>query len=237
MRKLIEGLLSDRVSKIGTILICILFATAFLIGNSNTDSIIDEDNPLEIIYKPHKQNENQTSYFFLLEPDDLGNMKIEVDIINYNHSQDELFTIIQEGDYSNDVGERQFFKPKLIYLYHDNKIYSPSSNTDKWYRPTGKIEFEYSEGKIQDKKVLNNGITILGSEIEENVTDFSLLIYTKDENSESNLELYPFDTINTVLVFDFPNKSNINFILKIPDQLKSYSVNPSIIELNNKQGK
>ena len=64
----------------------------------------------------------------------------------------------------------------------------------------------------------------------QNITNFGLLIFANDSNSESHLEIYPFDYIDTFILFDFPNNSNINIIVEIPKELNSYEISSRVFE-------
>lgn len=213
------------------ILVIILFLImVYVIALNN-----NENNNLELISKPHIQNKDQTSYFLSLEPDNLGNFKIELDVINYNKNSSRIFSIIQE-DIPKKDGKYKEFNPNLVYLFYSNKIYSISSNKDQGYHVSGKIGATISENGFEETRILEQKIAMLLPNIANNITDFSLLIFVKDENSKSTLSYYPLDSIKSVITFDFPNESNVNFLMKIPPELKSYSVKPSVLIKDKQTG-
>lgn len=225
---------------IGAILV-LLVLSVFLISNQYTS----QDDNVEVKYNQHLQNKNQTSYFIKLTPDDLGNLKIEANIINYTQTHDFLLSIVQQYPEPKKDGICCPSTPKLVYLYSSDRIYSLTSNTD-WMGHSGKLTFSITlpnektvnSGSTQqiDKGVSEQRIKLLPPKENKNLTDFSLLLFAQDENSKSNLMYYPFDSVHTVMVFEFPNYSNVNLLIEIPDELKSYSVTSSVFEQNKQTG-
>lgn len=186
----------------------------------------------------HIQNKNQTSYFLELVPDNLGNFEITVDVVNYNNSYNEIFSIVQQEDHPQNGGGYKQFKPNLAYGSYSTKKYSITSNTDEALSSSTKasVTINFEDKKIEDVWISEQGSGLNLPDKPEYVTDFSLLIYSHDRSSRNSLKWYPFDTVNSVIVFDFPNKSNVNLLLEIPNELKSYSVIVSLSEQNKNTG-
>ena len=219
------------------ILILIIILFCLIVIDSKSD---DESLNLQLITKSYSQNRDEASYFLLLEPDNLGNLKITVDVIDYNQNSSRIFSVIQEQNkfvIENGTKKYYAFYPKLAYVYYSNKIYSISSNIDENFHVSGTISATIDEDGFKKTKISKQKYDlILPDNIGENVSDFSLLIFTKDENSESKLYMYPFDEIKTVTVFDFPNRSNINILVEIPNEFNSYTIEPFIFEINKETG-
>ena len=220
----------ENILKLSLIMLFIfLFFFIFINSISNENQL----NNIEIKANPHLQNENEASYFILLEPDILGNLKIQVDVIDYNTSYKNIFYIIQQENKYGTVGggddkEYQQFNLNLGYLYYYNKVY----NLRYTHSLNVLVDFNDKETFISSQSINLS----LPHNIEKNITDFSLLIFLRDEASKSNLEKYPFDKIDTVVTFDFPNKSNINILLEMPKIHKSYNITPIIYEQNKETG-
>jgi len=226
--------------KLKIYIIMLFFLFLFLIfTNLTSDEIINsisnenQLNDIDLKTNSYLQNKNESSYFILLEPDFLGNLKIQVDVTDYNQNYKNIFSIIQqENKYhlvdDGDVKKYQQFNLNLVYLYYSNKIYN------KKYTYGVSILADY---KDNETFISSQSINLSFSDnIEKNMTDFSLLIFLRDESSKSNLEKYPFDKIETVVTFDFPNKSNINILLEMPKNYKSYNIKPIIYEQNKETG-
>jgi hypothetical protein len=216
------------------ILILIIILFCLIVIDSKSD---DECLNLQLITKSYSQNRDEASYFLLLEPDNLGNLKITVDVIDYNQNSSRIFSIIQpeQKKYVIENGTKKYdaFYPNLAYVYYSNKIYPISSNIDETFHIYGTISATIDEDGFKGTKISKQKYDLsLPDEIGENISDFSLLIFTKDENFESNLEKYPFDDIKTVVVFDFPNRTNINILVDIPNEFNSYTIEPFIFEEN-----
>jgi len=213
-------------------LIILSFTLIFFIF-INSISNENQLNNIEIKADPLLQNKDEASYFIILEPDILGNLKIQVDVIDYNQSYKNIFSIIQqENKYdtfgSGDVKEYQQFNLELAYLYYCNKIY----NLKYAHSLSVLVDFKDDETFISSQSINLS----LPDNIEKNITDFSLLIFLRDEASKSNLGDYPFDKVDTVVTFDFPNKSNVNIMIEMPKNYKSYSIKPFICEQNKETG-
>lgn len=217
------------------IAVIILIAILFLLVSTDSKSD-DESHNLQLITKSYSQNRDEASYFLTLEPDNLGNLKIKIDVIDYNQNSSRIFSVIQEQNkfvIENGTKKYYAFYPKLAYVYYSNKIYSISSNIDENFHVSSTISATIDEDGFKETKISKQKYDLtLPDNIGENVSDFSLLIFTKDENSESKLYMYPFDEIKTVVVFDFPNRSNINILVEIPNEFNSYTIEPFLFEVN-----
>lgn len=213
-------------------LIILSFSLIFFIF-INSISNENQLKNIEIKTNPYFQNKDEASYFILLEPDIFGNLKIQVDVIDYNQSYKNIFYIIQQENKYDTFGggddkEYQQFNLNLGYLYYNNKIY----NLKYTHSLSVLVDFKDNENFISSQSINLS----LPDNIEKNITDFSLLIFLRDEASKSYLENYPFDKIDTVVTFDFPNKSNINILLEMPKNYKSYNVKPIVYEQNKETG-
>lgn len=225
--------------------ILIILLLVFLLPTASPTSLSkpDTENPqLTLISKEILQNKGETSYFLVLEPDNLGNLRIKVDVIDYNQNLSRIFSIVQKNPKFAKSGNNTIYQeyyPKLAYILYSDKIFSMSSNRDVSYNFTENVNFNYTpesgpiEPRIQTQKIN----LLLPNEIKKkNITDFGLLIFANDSNSESHLERYPFDYIDTIILFDFPNNTNVNIMVEIPKELNSYKINSNVFDENKITG-
>ena len=98
-----------------------------------------EISQITIISNEKSQNKGETSYFLVLEPDNLGNLKIKAKVIDYNQNLSRIFSIIQNYPKSTRIGNNVIYQlpsPKLAYLFYSDKIFSLSSNRNVSYNFT-----------------------------------------------------------------------------------------------------
>ena len=228
--------------KIFTYKIFVIFFLILLLSPTSLGIKNNENLQLTLVSKEILQNKNTTSYFLNLEPDNLGNLKIEVDVIDFNQTFDTIFSIIQKNGKSHQVGNNTIynkFYPKLAYLYYSDKIFSMSSNTDISYNSSAIYagNFSFKNG-LEDLSIPMQQIDfLLPDEIKKNnLTNFRMVIFANDSNSKSNLKYYPFDYINILAIFDFPNNTNVNILIETPMELKSYVFKPFVYEENKDTG-
>lgn len=228
-------IIKNRYKIVGIIIIIFIY---FLYTSQNESN--NNSPQLTSISESHIQKKGETSYFLSLKPDNLANLRVELDVIDYNQNYSEIFSIVQK-DPKFELNENnkiyQGFYPNLTYLYYSDKIYSMSSNTDVSYRQSEVANFTVdldNNFEISNQKIDLRKITLrLPENIKKtNISNFKLLMYLQDSDSESNLKFYPFDSINTYIRFEFPNNSNVNIIVEIPYELKSYKVKPSVFDEN-----
>jgi hypothetical protein len=190
-------------------------------------------NNVNIVANNIEQNEDSPSYFFVLTPDKKGNLMIDLDVVGYTNESGYVMGINQENPHSSKVNNTINYKiiyPKLVYLQYGSKIVSYSKN-DRYYDLPGSISWEIDQtGQFKNVRIPNQNIHL--KYVPKNISDFKLFIYATDEYAESHLDLYPFDSINSSMMFEFPNKTNLNFIIKIPDELKDYNVTPMVKSVN-----
>lgn len=226
----------------GLILLLLIFTIAgFLYTSSNKTN--DESSQITLIDKQLSQNIGETSYFLLVEPDNLGNLKVVADVIDYPQNNSTIFSIVQkdpkfEGTDNNPV--YRGFYPKLTYLFYSDKIFSMSSNTNESYHKlvTFGGDINFNNRRFENTRLKREQIDLLLPDKiqKENISNFRLLMYLHDSDSESNLNLYPFDSISTYVRFEFPKNSNVNIIVEVPKELKSYSIESSVFEENKETG-
>ncbi len=210
----------------GLILLLLIFTIAgFLYTSSNKTN--DENSQITLIDKQLSQNIDETSYFLLVEPDNLGNLKVVADVIDYPQNNSTIFSIVQKD-------------PKLTYLFYSDKIFSMSSNTNESYHKlvTFGGDINFNTRRFENTRLKREQIDLLLPDKiqKENISNFRLLMYLHDSDSESDLNLYPFDSISTYVRFEFPKNSNVNIIVEVPKELKSYSIESSVFEENKETG-
>ena len=228
---------SDNLKRIITVFNLLVIIIAFYAIYLNSTSV-EEINNISIHMDSPLQNKNQTSYFLTLTPDNFGNFRISADVYGYNHNHSKILSIVRhEAEQPIDNVYEQF-KPALVYLYYSNKMYSITSNFDEAASTSGTINYdvEADEFEVQNVELSEQRYNVKLPKIAENISDFSLLIYTKDTQSVSSLNLYPFDSITSIVVLDFPNKSNVNLLVDIPSELDSYAIKTYILEENKETG-
>lgn len=89
-----------------------LLIAAYILYPSNTPI-----TQITEILNTKSQNIGQTSYFLVLEPDNLGNLKIKADVIDYNQSVSRIFSIIQNNPKPSISGDKAVYHsplPKLV---------------------------------------------------------------------------------------------------------------------------
>jgi len=127
--------------------ILIILLLVFLLPTASPTSLSkpDTENPqLTLISKEILQNKGETSYFLVLEPDTLGNLRIKVDVIDYNQNLSRIFSIVQKNPKFAKSGNNTIYQeyyPKLAYILYSDKIFSMSSNRDVSYNFTENVNF------------------------------------------------------------------------------------------------
>lgn len=230
-------------NKYKLLIILLIVLLIFLLPTTFLSKPNPENPQLTLISKEISQNKGETSYFLLVEPDNLGNLKVVTDVIDYPRNNSTIFSIIQkdpkfEGTDNNPV--YRGFYPKLTYLFFSDKIFSMSSNTNESYHKSvtfgGDINFNTRRFENTRLKLEEIDLLLPDKIQKENISNFKLLMYLHDSDSESSLNLYPFDSISTYVRFGFPKNSNVNIIVEVPKELKSYSIESSVFEENKETG-
>ncbi len=217
------------------IIVTIIGVLLFISIQSRNDSI----KGINIEDIVSEQNEDFPSYFIVLTPDKMANMMIDMDVVGFTNESGYVVGINQENPHTTKVNDTITYKrkpPNLVYLQYGSKKVAYSGNPHYYDAPGSfSLDFDLNTGQVDNARIPNQIFRL--KYVPKNITDFKLLIYATDEYAESHLYLYPFDSINSSMMFEFPNKTNINFIIKIPDELKDYSVTPMVKSVNKTNGK